>query len=109
MAYPAGPSYSIAARVRILRRPGALALVAATMGEQDGLVGAVPVVKVRKDYVVRDFDAYAGDDAHEQQISSALVFPGMRRGALNVRARKIDSAMKMAATLAKAALAGGAA
>jgi malate dehydrogenase (oxaloacetate-decarboxylating) len=78
MVYQASPSYSLTIRARIERIPGALAKCAVTIGEQEGLVGAIPVVKVSKDHAVRDFDIYARDEAHERRIVEALrLLPGV--------------------------------
>ncbi len=72
MTYQTSPSYSLSIRVRIARQPGALARVATTIAEQEGLIGSTPVVKVEKDHAVRDFDIYARDEEHENRIVGAL-------------------------------------
>ncbi|MGC8657854.1 MAG: NAD-dependent malic enzyme [Desulfomonilaceae bacterium] len=66
------PSHSLTIRVRFERRPGALAKIATTIGEMDALVGSIPIVKIQKDHVIRDFDIYASDENHEQRIIDAL-------------------------------------
>jgi malate dehydrogenase (oxaloacetate-decarboxylating) len=66
------PSHSLTIRVRIDRKPGALARVAATVGETEALIGAIPVVKIEKDRVIRELDIYARDEAHEERIVAAL-------------------------------------
>ncbi len=48
-----------------------------------------------------------GRSDHPNQINNVLVFPGVFRGALDVRARDINQAMKRAASLALADLVGG--
>jgi len=72
MLVQGNPSYSLTIRVRFDRRPGALARIATTIGEMDALVGSIPVVKIQKDQVIRDFDIYARDENHEQRIIEAL-------------------------------------
>jgi malate dehydrogenase (oxaloacetate-decarboxylating) len=72
MTYRTSPSYSLSIRVRIAREPGALARVATTIAEQEGLIGSTPVVKVEKDHAIRDFDIYARDEEHENRIVGAL-------------------------------------
>ncbi len=66
------PSHSLTIRVRFDRRPGALAKIATTIGEMNALVGSIPIVKIQKDHVIRDFDIYASDENHEQRIVEAL-------------------------------------
>ena len=66
------PSHSLTIRVRFDRRPGALAKIATTIGEMDALVGSIPIVKIQKDHVIRDFDIYASDENHEQRVIEAL-------------------------------------
>ncbi|MFH1569094.1 MAG: NADP-dependent malic enzyme [Gemmatimonadota bacterium] len=46
-----------------------------------------------------------GRSDHPNQVNNVLVFPALFRGALDVRARRIDDAMKVAAVRALAALA----
>ena len=54
------PSHSLTIRIRIDRKPGALARAASTIGESEGLIGAIPIVKIEKEHVIRDFDIYVG-------------------------------------------------
>jgi len=78
MTYPAGPSHSATIRIRIERKPGALARVATTVGFQEALVGSIPVIKVEKDFVVRELDIYARDETHQDQVVEALkMLPGV--------------------------------
>ncbi|MCX5871701.1 MAG: NAD-dependent malic enzyme [Deltaproteobacteria bacterium] len=72
MVFQSSPSHSLTIRLRFERRPGALARVAATIGENDALVGSIPIVKIQKEHVIRDFDIYASDENHEQRIIDAL-------------------------------------
>lgn len=66
------PSHSLTVRVRFERKPGALAMIASTIGQNEALIGAIPIVKIEKDKVTRDFDIYAGDEHHEQRIIEAI-------------------------------------
>jgi len=66
------PSHSLTIRIRIDRKPGALARAASTIGESEGLIGAIPIVKIEKEHVIRDFDIYARDENHEKQVVEAL-------------------------------------
>ncbi len=72
MIVQSSPSHSLTIRVRFERRPGALARVATTIGEMDALVGSIPIVKIEKDHVIRDFDIYACDESQEVRIVEAL-------------------------------------
>ncbi|MGA8832469.1 MAG: NAD-dependent malic enzyme [Desulfomonilaceae bacterium] len=72
MLVQSSPSHSLTIRVRFERRPGALARIATTIGEMDALVGSIPIVKIQKDHVIRDFDIYASDENHEQRIVDTL-------------------------------------
>ncbi len=67
-----GPSHSLTIQVRIARKPGALARVAAAVGDNEGLLGSLPVVKIHKDNVIRDIDIYARDEQHENVIIKAI-------------------------------------
>jgi malate dehydrogenase (oxaloacetate-decarboxylating) len=58
--------------VRIDRLPGALARVAATIGDHQALIGAIPVIKIEKNHVIRELDIYARDETHEKQIVDAI-------------------------------------
>ena len=72
MIFQSSPSHSLTLRLRFERRPGALARVASTIGENDALVGSIPIVKIEKEFVTRDFDIYTSDDAHEQRVINAI-------------------------------------
>ncbi len=72
MLIQSSPSHSLTIRVRFERRPGALAKIATTIGEMDALVGSIPIVKIQKEHVIRDFDIYASDENHEQRIVDTL-------------------------------------
>ncbi|MBI5248480.1 MAG: NAD-dependent malic enzyme [Desulfomonile tiedjei] len=66
------PSYSLTIRVRFERKPGALARVATTIGFHEALVGSIPIIRIEKDHVIREFDIYARDEEHEKRIVTAL-------------------------------------
>ncbi len=65
-------SYSITVRVEIRNRPGMLGRVTSAIGEAGGDIGAVDIVELRKDRVVRDLTINARDDGHGQEIVAAL-------------------------------------
>lgn len=66
------PSHSMTVRVRFHRRPGALAAIATTIGQHDALIGSIPIVKIEREKVTRDFEIYAGDEEHQQRIINAI-------------------------------------
>ena len=67
-----GPSHSITVRVRFNRQPGGLAAIATTIGQHDALIGSIPIVKIEKNKVTRDFEIYAGDEEHQKRIIDAI-------------------------------------
>ncbi len=66
------PSHSMTVRLRFNRRPGALATIATTIGQNDALIGSIPIVKIERDKVTRDFEIYAGDEEHQKRIINAI-------------------------------------
>ncbi|MGC9029578.1 MAG: NAD-dependent malic enzyme [Desulfomonilaceae bacterium] len=66
------PSHSMTVRVRFNRRPGGLAAIATTIGQNDALIGSIPIVKIERDKVTRDFEIYAGDEDHQKRIINAI-------------------------------------
>jgi len=67
-----GPSHSMTVRVRFNRQPGGLAAIATTIGQHDALIGSIPIVKIEKNKVTRDFEIYAGDEEHQKRIIDAI-------------------------------------
>ncbi len=59
----------------------------------------------RRLHVTRDPQAATGRSDHPNQVNNSLCFPYIFRGALDVRSRTINDAMKIAATRALAQLA----
>ncbi len=70
--FQSSPSHSLTLRLRFERRPGALARVASTIGENEALIGSIPIVRIEQEFVIRDFDIYTSDDSHEQKIIQAI-------------------------------------
>ncbi len=62
------PSYSITMRLRYIDRPGQLGHITSAIGEADGLIGAVDIVNVLRDQIVRDISVMAKDVAHADRI-----------------------------------------
>ncbi len=65
-------SYSFTLRVEFPHRAGSLGKILTTIGEADGLVGAVDIVRMRQDRTVRDITVNARDSEHGQRIVEAV-------------------------------------
>jgi malate dehydrogenase (oxaloacetate-decarboxylating) len=65
-------SYSLTIRVEIRNRPGMLGRVTSAIGEAGGDIGAVDLVELVRDVVVRDLTVNARDERHGQAIVEAL-------------------------------------
>jgi malate dehydrogenase (oxaloacetate-decarboxylating) len=72
-------SYSLTMRVEIPAVAGSFAKVAAAIGDADGDLGAIDLVRVAKGYRVRDITVSASDADHGQRIVDAVrELPGVR-------------------------------
>jgi malate dehydrogenase (oxaloacetate-decarboxylating) len=65
-------SYSFTIRIRLERRPGTFARVAAAIGDHDGDLGAVDIARTTSEYLWRDITVAAGDTSHAQTIVDAI-------------------------------------
>ena len=65
-------SYSLTMRVEIPAVAGSFAKVAAAIGDADGDLGAIDLVRVAKGYRVRDITVSASDADHGQRIVDAV-------------------------------------
>lgn len=66
------PGYSITVRLRYQNLPGSLGRITSTIGEQDGLIGAVDVVDTRRNEIVRDVTISVSNVAHGERVVDAL-------------------------------------
>ena len=66
------PGYSITVRLHYPDIPGFLGRISSTIGEADGLIGAVDVVDSRGDRITRDITINASDVAHGERVVAAL-------------------------------------
>ncbi|MFP5501457.1 MAG: malic enzyme-like NAD(P)-binding protein [Candidatus Sericytochromatia bacterium] len=65
-------SYSITIRVKIDSRPGHLGMIATRIGEAGGDIGAIDIVEVSQNYLIRDFTVNCVDEHHGERIVKAL-------------------------------------
>ena len=66
------PSYSITMRLRYADKPGQLGRITSAIGEADGLIGAVDIVNVLQEKIVRDIGVNAKDLGHADRIVEAV-------------------------------------
>ena len=71
MSHPSA-SFSATLRVRLRNAPGSFAGVAQAIGEADGLLDAIDLVRVERDTKVRDVTVLAEDAAHIDRIAAAV-------------------------------------
>ena len=71
-------SFSATLRVHLDDRPGAFADLARAIGDMDGLLGAIDLVRVEHGKKVRDVTVFAGDAEHMDRIvAAARTVPGI--------------------------------
>ncbi|MCC7086974.1 MAG: ACT domain-containing protein, partial [Pirellulales bacterium] len=66
------PGYSITIRMRYPNRPGLLGRITTTIGEADGLIGAIDVVESQETRTIRDFTISAVNVTHGEQVVAAI-------------------------------------
>ncbi len=64
--------YSLTIRVEIGNQPGMLGLVAGAIGDAGGIIGAIDLVSVDQEMLVRDITIDAADPDHWDQITEAI-------------------------------------
>ena len=65
-------SYSFTMRLRMSQRGGAFARIADAVGEAEALLGAIDLVRVERDQVVRDVTVACVDSAHAEAVVRAV-------------------------------------
>jgi len=65
-------SYSLTIRVKIENRPGKLGEVTTVIGNVGGDIGAIDIVSVAKDSLVRDITVNGYSEQHDQEIVNAV-------------------------------------
>ncbi len=59
-------------RLKIENRPGKLGEIATAIGRAGGDIGAIDIVSVGKDFLIRDITVNAASEAHDKQIVEAV-------------------------------------
>ncbi|HEX8174482.1 MAG TPA: malic enzyme-like NAD(P)-binding protein [Pyrinomonadaceae bacterium] len=65
-------SYTVTLRVKLASRAGTLGEVTTAIGHAGGDIGAIDIVSVNRDSIVRDITVQAGSIEHENEIIEAL-------------------------------------
>ena len=65
-------SYSVTLRVEFPHRPGSLGKILTAVGEAEGIVGAVDIVRIGGERSTRDITVDARDSQHGRQIADAI-------------------------------------
>ena len=72
MSHTPSAQYSLTIRVEIAHRPGMLGQVASAIGRAGGIIGAVDLVEVSEDKLLRDITVDAADQEQWDAITGAL-------------------------------------
>ena len=83
-------TYSITIRAQYPNKPGMLGLIASTIGEAGGDIGAIDLVRTNRRNIVRDISVNARDDKHGRCILDAV------RGLKGVTIRKVSDPVFLA-------------
>jgi malate dehydrogenase (oxaloacetate-decarboxylating) len=65
-------SYSFTMRLRLPQQGNAFAAVAHAIGESAGMLGAIDLVRVERDAVIRDLTVACGDSSHAEAVVRAV-------------------------------------
>ncbi|HAF22835.1 MAG TPA: NAD-dependent malic enzyme, partial [Blastocatellia bacterium] len=65
-------SYSLTLRVKLSTRAGTLGEVATAIGKAGGDIGAIDIVSVGRDYIIRDITVNTVSSEHEEKIVDAV-------------------------------------
>jgi malate dehydrogenase (oxaloacetate-decarboxylating) len=65
-------SYSLTIRVKIENRPGKLGEVTTVIGKVGGDIGAIDIVSVGKDFLIRDITVNGYSEQHDEEIVAAV-------------------------------------
>jgi malate dehydrogenase (oxaloacetate-decarboxylating) len=65
-------SYSLTLRVKLSSRAGTLGQLATAIGRAGGDIGAIDIVSVTNDFIIRDVTVNAGSSEHGEKIVEAV-------------------------------------
>ncbi len=65
-------SYSLTLRVKIHNRPGKLGEITTAIGQAGGDIGAIDIVSVGRDFLIRDITVNAYSESHDREIVDAI-------------------------------------
>ena len=65
-------SYSLTLRVKLSSRAGTLGELTMAIGRAGGDIGAIDIVNVGNDYIIRDITVSSASTAHGEQIVQAV-------------------------------------
>jgi malate dehydrogenase (oxaloacetate-decarboxylating) len=65
-------SYSLTLRVKIHNQPGKLGEITTAIGKAGGDIGAIDIVSVGKDFLIRDITVNAYSEQHDEEIVGAV-------------------------------------
>jgi malate dehydrogenase (oxaloacetate-decarboxylating) len=69
---PTSASYAITIRLQLENRPGVLARVLTAIGDREGNVGAVDLIRIRDDKFIRDITVETGGEDHAREVADAV-------------------------------------
>lgn len=72
MASTPSASYSLTLRVKLASRAGTFGELATAIGRAGGDIGAIDIVSVGSDFVIRDITVNAASDKHGAEIVDAI-------------------------------------
>jgi malate dehydrogenase (oxaloacetate-decarboxylating) len=72
MSITPSAQYSLTIRIEIAHRPGMLGQVASAIGEAGGIIGAVDLIEVSEDKLLRDITVDAADQEQWEAITAAI-------------------------------------
>ena len=79
MSITPSAQYSLTIRIEIAHRPGMLGQVASAIGKAGGIIGAVDLIEVSEDKLLRDITVDAADQEQWEAITAAIdAVPGVR-------------------------------
>ena len=72
IAAPPNISYTFTVRIRLENRIGTLAKILSAIGRAGGDMGAVDIVRVESNFMIRDLTIHARDESHQRKIVQVI-------------------------------------